>query len=120
MGASIVRFDDDYWILRVRGVLRKSELDACQAQYAAKVDPVTGKTKMLILLEAFEGWESGAAWDDLQFFFTHGDTIRRMALVGDSRWEVAAMASVGAGVREGAVRYFPPQGEADARAWLDS
>jgi hypothetical protein len=117
MSATIQRFDDDFWILRVRGILRKSELETCQARYASKVQP-DGKAKMLILLEAFEGWERGAAWDDLEFFMTHGDTITKMAIVGDPRLEIEAMASVGAGIRETRVRYFPPQAEPEARAWL--
>jgi hypothetical protein len=117
MSALIERPDDHLWILRVRGILKKSDLEAIQSRYAAVVDP-DGSTKMLILLEAFEGWERGAAWDDAEFFFTHGDSVKKIAIVGDPRWEVEVMAFLGAGVRTAPVRFFAPMEEAAARAWL--
>lgn len=118
MSAIIERPDDTLWILRVRGVLRKSDLNSIQSRYARNVEP-DGEAKLLVLLEAFEGWEQGAAWDDLDFFVSHGDSITKIAFVGDLRWEMDAMAFVGAGVRKAPVRFFPPHAEAQARAWLE-
>jgi hypothetical protein len=118
MSAAIERPDDNLWILRVRGVLRKSELNSIQSRYARDIEP-GGQAKLLVLLEAFEGWEQGAAWDDLDFFATHGDSITKIAFVGDPRWEFDAMTFAGAGIRDAPVRFFPPMAEAEARAWLD-
>ena len=117
MSAFIERPDDNLWILRIRGVLKKSDLDSLQSRYAKGAEP-GAESKLLILLEAFEGWERGAAWDDLEFFATHGDSIVKIAFVGDPRWETDAMAFVGAGVRKAPVKFFPPMDEARAREWL--
>src|SRR5689334_15757249 len=106
MSAYIDQAENNLWILLIRGLLKKSQLDKCQAEYVAKVDE-GGKAKLLILLEDFQGWERGAPWVGDDFFFTHGDTITRMAIVGAPRWEVEAMAFVGAGIRKAPVRYFP-------------
>ena len=117
MSARIENSDDNLWVLKISGVLRKSELDSFQSQYAESVG-VDGKTRLLVLLEAFQGWEKGAAWDDLDFFVTHGDSITKIAFVGEPQWEVQAMTFVGAGVRQAPVRFFPATAEAAARAWL--
>ena len=117
MSASVERPDDHLWILRFRGVMKKSDLDAFQSRYVRSVEP-GAHSKVLVLLEDFEGWEAGAAWGDLEFFFTHGDSIAKIAIVGEPRWEVDAMAFAGAGIRTAPVRYFAPGDEAAARAWL--
>lgn len=117
MSASVERPDDKLWILRVRGTMLKSDLESLQARYARSVKPGE-ETTLLVILEDFAGWEKGAAWDDLEFFFTHGDSIVKIAIVGEPMWEVQAMAFAGAGMRTAGVRFFPPSAEGEARAWL--
>lgn len=46
-----------------------------------------GKINMLVELTDFEGWTTGAAWEDLKFGIEHFKHIERMALIGDSIWE---------------------------------
>jgi hypothetical protein len=104
-------------VLRVRGELKKSELDAAQAEFAQKLAP-SAPFKLLILLEAFSGWERGAAWDDTEFFFNHRDDFERIAVVGPERWEAEVLAFTGAGLRDGEVKYFPESSQANARKWL--
>lgn len=120
MPAYLERPTPDLWILRVRGVLKKSELDALQTRLAGKIDEENAEFKTLVILEAFEGWESGGNWEESGFFYTHGDRITKIAFVGDQRWEIPAMAFVGAGIRKAPVRFFPPHAEAEAREWLKS
>jgi hypothetical protein len=84
--------------MRISGTLKRSEFAGEQEAIAKKID--TGsKPRVLVIDENFEGWERGADWNDLDFMFSHGDKIVRIAIVADPRWEPHALAFAGAGVR---------------------
>ncbi len=117
MSANLEYQDGDLYLLRIGGELKKSELDAVQADFAQHL-VAAGPIKLLVVLEGFSGWERGAAWDDTEFFFAHRDDIAKIAAVGDPRWEAEVLAFSGAGLRQAPVKYFPDTGEAAARAWL--
>lgn len=117
MSASLEYQDNNLYLLRVGGSLKKSELDAVQADFSQHLAPA-GPIKLLVQLEGFTGWERGADWADTDFFFSHRDDIERIALVGDPRWEAEVLAFSGAGLRKGPVKFFPETGETEARAWL--
>ena len=88
---------NDICVLRISGTLKQSEFAAAQQQMAVKIDTGT-KPRMLVVADNFEGWERGADWNDLDFLLSHGGEIAKIALVGDPRWEVQALAFAGAGV----------------------
>ena len=46
-----------------------------------------GALRMVFIMKDFEGWEPGAAWQDLQFDLEYASKIDRVAMVGDKRWE---------------------------------
>lgn len=117
MSANLEYQEDNIYLLRIGGVLKKSELDAAQTDFVQHIVPA-GVIKLLVILEGFTGWERGAAWDDTEFFFSHRNDFEKMAIVGDTRWEAEALAFTGAGLRQGPVKFFPETAEADARAWL--
>ncbi len=117
MGATIVEEDGELKVLRVTGLLKKSELDILQAKVASQVSPNTS-IKLLVIVEDFQGWERGADWGDLTFFSTYGDMIEKIAIVAPLRWETDFMTFVLAGMRRAAVKFFPESGLAEARAWL--
>ena len=57
---------NDTYVLRISGILKRSEFGAEQAELARNID--TGsKPRLLVILENFEGWERGADWNDLDF-----------------------------------------------------
>lgn len=103
-------------ILRIRGLLRKSEWDAALTAEARQWIP-TAHIKVLVILEDFKGWERGTDWGDITFFETHGDQIDKIAVVADAKWEVEALAFAGAGFRRAPVKFFPANQLALARAW---
>ncbi|MES2438031.1 MAG: STAS/SEC14 domain-containing protein [Verrucomicrobiota bacterium] len=117
MSASLEHQTDNIYLLHVTGMLRKSELDAVQADFIENLAEA-GAIKLLVLLENFSGWERNAAWDENGFFFRHGDDLEKIAIVGDPRWETEMLAFAGAGVRKGPVRFHPSSAESRARAWL--
>lgn len=76
-------------------------------------------TRVLVVLEAFEGWAKSDGWgDDIDYMVAYADRIRRMAIVGDARWEIEALAFVGQGFRATDVRYFAPDALEEANAWI--
>jgi SpoIIAA-like len=105
--------------LDMRGTLRKADLDRCQASLAAEMRRL-GPVRLLFVLDRFEGWEPSDNWSDLTFYATYGDTIDRIAIVGDERWRSEALMFAGADLRRAPVEFFPGSSGADAaaRAWL--
>lgn len=117
VSASIEYQPDDICVLRFSGILRQSEFGALQDELARKID-AGAKPRLLAVVENFEGWEKGADWNDLDFLFSYGDKITKIAIVADPQWEVQGLAFAGAGVRKAPVKFFPPNESVEARSWL--
>lgn len=117
MSATIQLEPNNLYVCRVSGVLKRSEFGAAQGDMARDID-AGAKPRVLAIFENFEGWERGADWNDLEFLFSHSHEIAKIAMVGESRWEAEALAFAGAGFRRAPVKFFPPDHEAEARAWL--
>jgi stage II sporulation SpoAA-like protein len=104
-------------VLRISGILKRSEFGAEEKALARHID--TGSNpRLFVILENFEGWERGADWNDLDFYISHGRKISRIAIVAEPRWEALALAFAGAGVRRTPVKFFPPSKLEQARSWL--
>src|SRR6266480_7193627 len=60
---------DDICVLRISGILKRSEFGAEQNALARRIN-MGSKPRLLVILENFEGWERGADWgNDLDFLF---------------------------------------------------
>jgi hypothetical protein len=117
MPAQIEFEPNDLCVMRISGLLKQSEFGNQQSALARKID--TGsKPRLLVILESLEGWERGADWNDLDFMIEHGGEIAKIAVVGDPKWEMHALAFAGAGVRRAPVKFFPPKELEQARRWL--
>ena len=112
-----VQQENDVWVLRVTGVLQKSELEKIQTAGARELKE-GGTVKLLIIAENFEGWERGADWGDVSFFVEHGDQIEKIAILGDAKRKTEWLAFAGAGFRRAPVKYFLPDQITQAQAWL--
>jgi hypothetical protein len=117
MGVTIQQEEVDLRVVRITGLLRKSEMDAALAAEARKWGPAT-RLKVLVTVEEFEGFERGADWGDISFLVKHDHQIDKIAVVADPKWEVETLTFVGAGFRQGQVKFFPLNQLAQARAWL--
>jgi hypothetical protein len=117
MPATIEYEPNDICVLRIGGILKRSEFAAAQGELARKIDG-GAKPRLLVVAENFEGWERGADWNDLAFMLSHSGEIAKIVLVGEPRWEVQALAFAGAGVRRAPVKFFQPNELEQARAWL--
>lgn len=105
------------YVLRASGVLKRSEFGEVQSATGRAID-AGEKPRVLAILEKFEGWEHGADWNDLDFLLSHSGEIAKIAIVGEPRWEVDALAFAGAGFRRAPVKFFPSDQLAQARAWI--
>jgi len=75
---------------------------------------------MLIELGAnFGGWNLDTLFRDKSFSLTQAGTIRRVAIVGDERWEAWASGATYEHLAAD-IRFFPIAAEGDARRWLAS
>jgi hypothetical protein len=108
---------DNIYRLDVSGVLTKADFDRCQDALVAEIRR-RGKIRLLFVLSAFEGWERNPAWGDLTFYVKHGDSIERIAIVGDERWRDEALMFASADLRRAPVEFFSAAALADARTWL--
>ncbi|MGH7843836.1 MAG: STAS/SEC14 domain-containing protein [Candidatus Binatia bacterium] len=104
---------------RVWAVLRKDDYDR-MIQVAKESIAREGKIRVLIVLEAFGGWERRADWGDVTFITEHSKDIEKMALVGEEKWKDDAFAFTGKGFRSTNIEFFTPSRLEEARAWLSS
>jgi len=117
MGVTIQQEEGSLRVVRISGLLRKSEMDAALAAEARKWGPGT-RIKALIIVEDFEGFERGADWGDITFLVKHDHQIDKLAIVADPKWEIETLTFAGAGFRQGQVKFFALNQLARARAWL--
>jgi len=83
MPAQIQYQADDIFVLRISGILKRSEFGAEQSALARNID-IGSKPRLLVILEGFEGWEPGADWNDLDFIFSYAGKISKIAIVARS------------------------------------
>lgn len=77
-----------------------------------------GKVNLLAQFEDFHGWDAHALWDDIKFDTTHFTKFKRIALVGDKKWE-EWMAKVCKPFTMAKVKYFDVHEMDAAWKWLD-
>ena len=109
---------DNIFRIELTAKLRQAEFQRCQEQILHEVSRL-GPVRLLFLLDGFEGWDSQDDWRDLSFFVRHGDSIARIAIVGDERWRDLALMFAAADLRKAPVEYFGESDLVKARGWLD-
>ena len=68
-------------------------------------------------MTGLHGWDAGAVWEDIKFDIKHFGDIKRLAMVGDKRWQ-HDMALLFAPFTNATSRYFDVADAAKARQWL--
>ena len=102
----------------VSGIMTLADQRALET-YARKLLEDHRQVRLLVTLEDFQGWEKNDAWgDDLEFQFTHGSQISRIAIVGSPRWKEPALLFVGKGFRGTDIEFFRSDARAEAKAWI--
>ena len=94
--------------------------DADYKQFVPLVDAEIakdGKVNMLAQFHDFHGWDMHALWDDIKFSATHCTRIKRIAMVGEKKWE-KWMATVCKPFTMAKIRYFDVSEIDAAKAWV--
>src|SRR6476469_4611898 len=105
MGVTLRHEEGNVYSVDFSGRLAKRDFDAVQASVAEEIRK-SGKIRLLIGLDGFMGWESGANWSDLSFYSRYGDEVERIAIVGDEGWRDEVLMFAVADLRRGPVRFF--------------
>lgn len=108
---------DNMFRVDVSGLLRRRDWQVCEQQVVDEAARL-GVVRLLFVLRDFQGWDVRDNWRDLGFYVTHGDTIERIAIVGDEQWRDLALMFAAADLRTAPVAYFEGAAIAGARAWL--
>jgi hypothetical protein len=103
--------------VEIRGTLRSREFTQGQHALATEMSRL-GAVRILVVLDAFEGWDMHDDWRDLSFFVTRGDDVERIAIVGQERWKSSALMFAAADLRKAPVEFFNDDCLVSARAWL--
>jgi hypothetical protein len=77
-----------------------------------------GKLRVLFDITALQGWDAGAAWEDIKFDIRHFSDIERLAVIGAAKWQ-HGMAIFFKPFTGASIRYFNHADSAGARKWLD-
>jgi len=117
MSISIDHERENVYRVDVSGILRHKEFEDCGIALAEEMRRA-GAVRLLFVLDAFEGWETQGAWNDLTFYVKHGEQIERIAVVADERWRNQALLFAAAGLRRAPVEFFSRDNLAGARTWL--
>lgn len=89
-------------------MFKKADYDRI-IQIAKEAIEREGKVHALVILEAFEGWERRGDWGDVSFMMEQGQHIKKMAIVGDEKWQDDAFAFTAKGFRATAIEFFKVQ-----------
>ena len=73
--------------------------------------------RILVELVDFQGWSLGALWEDTKFSARHFSDIKRMAVVGDRKWQ-KGMSLFITPFTKAEVRYFDILEINNAQAWI--
>ncbi len=76
-----------------------------------------GALSVYLQLEDFHGWEPKAAWDDFKIGLKHGNDFRKIAIVGEKKWE-RWMATLGKAFTGGRIEFFNHEDAPKAWDWL--
>jgi hypothetical protein len=116
MSTEIVSNSGGILTARISGRLTQPELASLQASAQDSIHQ-QGHVSMLIIAEDFQGWRDGDDWSDVSFM-ENDPYIRKMAIVGEKRWEELALIFAASPVRKFPIEYFQPAELERARAWL--
>jgi hypothetical protein len=120
MPAHVCHEQDDVYRMELTGRLSSGELNAAGKEVlSAMQQSPAGTVRLLVVLQPqFAGWDSASNWSDLTFYVRHGESISRIAIVGDEQWRDHAMMFSAAGLRRAPVEYFTTGAIDAARQWI--
>lgn len=117
MAYEIIGTDGAVLYVKISGVMSLADQKAMQTAGMGLIAQ-SGKVRVHVTLEGFQGWEKGVDWGDVDFLMAHGNDVERIAIVGDDRWKDQLFAYVGKGFRRTDIEFFPASSAKEAESWI--
>jgi hypothetical protein len=109
--------DGKILIVRASGKLTKADYEQLMPEIDRLIQ-LYGTLHMLIDMTAFQGWQVEALWEEIKFGVAHFADIKRLAIVGDKRWQ-EVLALFAKPFTKATIHYFDHTDTSEARQWLD-
>ena len=109
---------DGLVIIKVSGLVTPEDMRQLQEATVAVIKRYD-KAKVLVVLEAFQGWQKTDAWEDTSFIGEYDKKIEKIAITGDLKWRDEVFAFMGKPFRSASIEFFSPSQESEARSWLE-
>ena len=117
MTSEIIKIEDNLLTIRLQGIMRLADQEAAQRRVAGIIDRF-GSAKMLVVAENFQGWSNKDDWGNMSFLMEYGDSVSKIAFVGDERWKENAFMFSGKGLRETEIEFFTHAHLDEAERWV--
>jgi len=117
MAYEILEIDNEIIRVRISGVMRLADQKALQEVARDLIDRGI-KPRLVVMAENFEGWEKGEGWEDVGFLADYGNSIVKMAIVGDESWKEQVFMFTGKGLRATEIEFFPTSSLKEAELWV--
>lgn len=111
--------EKDIFAFRITGRLTDEDYRQFNAELERILQEQGGPVSLLLELEGFQGWDPKALWAEFRFAAGHGKDFRRIAVVGEHRWQ-KWMTALGNAFSETEIRYFDRDALQAAWDWLRS
>jgi hypothetical protein len=117
MTCEIIKIQDNVLTVRLEGILCLADQEAVQ-RTIERIIGKYGSAKLLVIAENFQGWSKKDDWGDMAFLVEYGDSVAKMAIVGEARWKENAFIFAGKGLRETKIEFFTPDKLDEAEGWV--
>jgi len=116
MVSSIESNKEDLVAIRLTGSLDRQDYDQLIPVLEGKINQF-GKIDLYWEMEGVTGWQPGGMWQDIKFDVKHINSFRKVAIVGDKKWEewITQMIKPFTTAQIG---YFDALQKAEAMAWV--
>jgi hypothetical protein len=106
----------DVMVVILRGLVTSHDQALLVAAVRASIGR-TGAVRVLIILDAFAGWNPGASFDSAASWLEDDEGVSKIAIVGQREWKRSVLTLIAQPVRRLPIEYF--ETEAAARRWLE-
>lgn len=117
MAHKILKKTDRLLYLSLTGMMEVADREAIQDMGREMIEK-TGKARMLVVFDNFQGWERSPKWNDVSFLSAYGDDVEKIAIVGDEHWRDEAYLFTGKGLRMTEIEFFPHSALHVAEEWV--
>ena len=117
MSVIFTKESETLFTIQIKGAFTFNDLKDAEKEAREEIDR-SQKVKLLVLAEQFSGWGKEGDWGDLTFMHEYDPYIEKIAVVAEANWKDQMLMYLGAGRRQGEVKFFLYDEEEDARDWL--